>query len=92
MTISSSISKKISRTRTITLNAPLRETFPLFGPVRESEWATGWNPQILYSASDLVEEHMVFKTPAHHGHGEPDYTWTVSKYLPDQALIEFYLE
>lgn len=82
-------SQRISRTSTITLDAPLREVFPLFGPIREKEWATGWVPQILYSTSELVEERMVFKTQSHHGHGEPDYIWTISKYLPDQALIEY---
>lgn len=89
MTLSASTSKRISRTSTITLNAPLKEAFPLFGPIREREWATGWDPQILYSTTDLVEEYMVFKTPSHHEHGEPDYIWTVSKYLSDQALIEY---
>lgn len=89
MTSSSFTSRRKSRTSIITLNAPLREVFPLFGPIREREWAAGWDPQILYSTTGLVEEHMVFKTPSHHGHGEPDYIWTVSKYLPDQALIEY---
>lgn len=89
MTFLAFTSRRISRTSIITLNAPLREVFPLFGPIREREWAAGWAPQILYSTTDLVEEHMVFKTPSHHGHGEPDYIWTVSKYLPDQAFIEY---
>jgi hypothetical protein len=89
MTLSASTSKRISRTQSITLNAPLREVFPLFGPLRESEWAAGWEPQILYSTTGVVEEHMVFKTASQHGHGEPDYIWTVSKYLPDQAFIEY---
>jgi len=89
MTSAAFTSRRISRTSTITLNAPLSEVFPLFGPIREREWAAGWDPQILYSTTDLVEEHMVFKTPSHHGHGEPDWIWTVSKYLPDQALIEY---
>lgn len=89
MTSSSFTSRKLSRTSIITLNTPLKEVYPLFGPIREKEWASGWDPQILYSTTDLVEEHMVFKTPSHHGHGEPDYIWTVSKYLPDQALIEY---
>jgi hypothetical protein len=31
---------------------------------------------------------MVFKTKSH-GHGEPDYTWTVSKYSPEQSLVEY---
>jgi len=89
MTSSAFTPRRISRTSTITLNASLKEAFSLFGPIREREWAAGWDPQILYSTTDLVEEHMVFKTPSPHEHGEPDYTWTVSKYLPDQALIEY---
>jgi hypothetical protein len=89
MTNSAFTSRRVSRTRLITLNAPLRDVFPLFGPIREGEWAAGWDPQILYSTTDLVEEHMVFKTPPHPGHGEPDYAWTVSKYMPGQASIEY---
>jgi hypothetical protein len=81
-------SERISRTSTITLHAPLEEVFPLFGPIREKEGAAGWEPQVLYSASGSVEEHMVFTTRAHHGH-EPDSTWMVSKYHPDQAFIEY---
>jgi hypothetical protein len=80
-------SKRISRTSTITLNAPLDESFPLFGPVREQEWAAEWQPEILYSTTNLVEERMVFKTPTHHGHEEA--TWVVSKYRPEQSFIEY---
>ncbi len=89
MTSSSFKSKRISKTSTIALNAPIEEVFPLFGPIREREWAPGWDPQIIYSKSSLIEEHMVFKTPSHHGHGESDFIWTVSKYLPEQTLIEY---
>ena len=34
-------SKRISRTSIITLNAPLEKVFPLFGPIKEKEWADG---------------------------------------------------
>jgi hypothetical protein len=81
-------SERVSRTSTITLNAPMKRVFPLFGPIREKEWAAGWEPQMLYSTTDSVEEHMIFKTRSHHGH-EPDCIWTVSKYYPEQALIEY---
>ncbi len=87
MSSSNSKSARISKTRVITLNAPLDQVFPLFGPIKEKEWAAGWEPQVLYASSDL-EEHMVFRTQSHHGQ-EPDSTWTVSKYLPDQAFIEY---
>jgi len=89
MTSSNFTSQRISKTATIKINAPLDKAFPLFGPIIEKEWATGWNPQILYSITNLVEEHMVFKTPSSHEHNEPDYVWTVSKYIPAQALIEY---
>jgi len=79
--------KRVSRTSTIILNAPLETVFPLFGPIKEMEWAHGWNPEIIYSETGDMEEHMVFKTRSYTG--EPDYTWIVSKYLPDDSLIEY---
>ena len=88
MAFSAFKSERISRTSVITLTAPLKRVFPLFGPIREKEWAAGWEPRVLYSTTDFVEEHMVFKTRSHHGH-EPDSTWTVSKYRSDQAFIEY---
>lgn len=81
--------QRISRSATITLNAPLEKGFLLFGPIREKDWAPGWDPRILYPTSNRVEERMIFKTSSHTGHGESEYTWTVSKYSPDQALIEY---
>jgi hypothetical protein len=41
--------KRISRSSTITLNAPLEKVFPLFGPIKEMEWAEGWQPEIMYT-------------------------------------------
>jgi len=86
--LSSFKSKRISRTSRIMLKAPLEKVFPLFGPIKEMTWAEGWNPEIVYSENDSIEEKMVFKTKSH-GHGEPNYTWTVSKYSPEQSLIEY---
>lgn len=83
------ISNRISRTSKITINAPLSEAFPLFGPIKEMEWAKGWNPQIIYSTTNLVEEHMIFQTPAHHGHEDSIYTWIISKYEPENTFIEY---
>ncbi len=88
MTIPIFESQRISKTSVITLNASLSTIFPLFGPIREKEWASGWNPQLIYSMNALVEEHMIFRTRSHHEH-EPDSIWTVSKYNPDQSFIEY---
>lgn len=88
MAESAFISERIFRTRTITLNGPLHNVFPLFDPIREREWAAGWEPQVLYPPTGFVEEHMVFKTRSPQG-PELDYTWTVSKYYPERAFIEY---
>lgn len=79
---------RISRTSTIILKAPLETVFPLFGPIKEMEWAEGWQPEIIYSQADNIETHMVFKTKAH-GHGEPDYIWTVSGYDPAKSFVQY---
>jgi uncharacterized protein YbjQ (UPF0145 family) len=81
-------STRISRTCVITVRAPLATVFPLFGPIREKEWADGWDPELVFPPTGAFEEHMVFRTPGHH-EGEPDYTWTISVYRPDGALVEY---
>lgn len=80
-------SKRISKTSRIILNALLNRVFPLFGPIKEKEWAAGWEPQILYSTTEM-EERLVFQTQSPHG-PEPVFTWTISRYQPDQAFIEY---
>jgi hypothetical protein len=44
------------------LDAPPAMVFPLFGPVRESEWSPHWNPQILYPADKRQQAGSVFTT------------------------------
>lgn len=80
--------ERISRCAVITLNGPIEKVFPLFGPVMEKEWAEGWNPEIIYSSSGIVEEHMIFRTKAHHP-SESYYTWVITQYDPDRYLIEY---
>ena len=89
MASSTFTAKRISRTGTITLNGQLGTVFPLFGPIKEKDWATGWDPEVVFSTTDLVDEHMIFKSPGHLGHGEPDYVWILSKYAPDQGFLEY---
>lgn len=80
--------ERINRCAVITLNSAIEKVFPLFGPVMEKEWAEGWNPEIIYSSSGLVEEHMIFRTKAHHP-SESYYTWVITQYDPDRHLIEY---
>jgi hypothetical protein len=81
--------QRISQSSTMRLNGRFDQVFPLFGPVREKEWAAGWDPQILLCEDENIEEHMVFQTPAHLEDSGETYTWIVSKYLPERGLIEY---
>jgi hypothetical protein len=66
------------------LNAPPARVFPLLCPVRETEWARGWAPRAVISASGVAEPDCVFVTPA-----EPvDAVWYVTRHEPDRC-IEF---
>jgi hypothetical protein len=79
------LDRRISRSATIVLNANIAEVFPLFGPIREKEWAEGWNPEIIYSLDPLVEEGMIFRTPGN----EEDYLWVLTKYSPDHHVVVY---
>jgi hypothetical protein len=78
--------ERIHRSASFTIHGKIENVFPLFGPIREKEWAAGWEPQILYiSGNVLVEEHMIFQTPGK----EAKYTWVISQYQPDKYLVEY---
>lgn len=80
---------RIQRSATIHLNASISSAFPLFGPVREKDWAYGWNPEIIYPQNTLVEKHMVFRTQGGL-HGSPEaYTWVIVNYEPSRGMIEY---
>ena len=79
----------ISKTATITLHAPLEDAFPLFGPIREREWAEGWNPRMVTEHSTDAEQHMVFQTDAHSDTDPDTFTWVLSNYDPENAFIEY---
>jgi hypothetical protein len=80
--------ERIGKCAVIDLNAPVEKVFPLFGPVREKEWAEGWDPEIIYSNTSLVEEHMIFRTKAHHP-SESHYTWVITQYDPEGYQIGY---
>ena len=83
--------KRISRTSSIILNASLKTVFPLFGPIEEKKWTHGWDPQIVFSSTNKLELKMVFKTQmtGHKEKEDSDCIWIVSRFLPQQALIEY---
>lgn len=80
--------KRIQRSATFQVQAPIEKAFPLFGPIREREWAAGWEPEIIYSVSPEIEDHMIFKTSATL-HDAEFYLWVLNSYRPDEHLVEY---
>lgn len=80
--------KRIQRSATIVVKTTIDKAFPLFGPVREREWAEGWEPQIIYSTHPEWEEHMIFTTNGKHSN-EDRYLWVVSQFKPSEYFIEY---
>lgn len=78
--------KRISRTATFDVDAPPSLVFPLLCPVRERDWLPGWEADIVYSKSGLVENNCIFTTenrqlgPA---------LYVVSRHEPAQGVAEF---
>jgi hypothetical protein len=69
------------------VNHALPDTvFPLLCPVREADWLDGWQYNMIYSKSGLIEKDCVFTTPHH---GELVTAWQVTQHDPSQYFVEF---
>jgi len=84
----SQTAERITRTASFIVQASVEKVFPLFGPIREKEWAASWEPQIIYSQHPEVEEHMIFRTAGNHP-DEKEYVWVVAQYKPAHFFIEY---
>jgi hypothetical protein len=80
--------ERISQHASIELDGSINNVFPLFGPVLEKKWAEGWDPEIMYSTTGVVEDHMIFRTKAH-DLPEDWYTWVITRYEPENFFIEY---
>ena len=78
--------QRISREYCQTIHTTPEKVFLLLCPVREAEWLDGWQYDMIYSESGLVEEGAVFSTPYE---GEEDTIWIVSKHNSDTREVEF---
>jgi hypothetical protein len=87
-TISGFKSERIQKSASFVVNSLVEKAFPLFGPIREREWAAGWEPQIVFSTDPEVEEHMMFKTQGGF-EGEMEYLWVLTQFRPNDFLLEY---
>jgi len=66
-------------------NADPKGVFPLMCPVREADYMDGWEYEMIYSESGLIELGCAFSTPYHRNEKT---IWTVSLYDPASFVIE----
>lgn len=69
--------KRVTRSYRQTIFTTPEKVFSLLCPVREADWLDGWQYNMIYSESGLVEKGAVFSTP-HHDNTET--VWMVTNY------------
>ena len=77
---------RVRHSYTQSIYAPPETVFPLLCPVRECDWAPGWRPDWVISASGVAERGCVFQTPAEGA--DPAAIWYITRHEPR----DFYLE
>jgi hypothetical protein len=71
---------------TIRLNGSVADVTPLFGPVREAEWAPDWSPRFIHPAYGVQREGVVFTTSVGHG---SDRFWLLTTYDAANGRVEY---
>ena len=75
---------RATHTYRLTLRAAPDKVFPLLCPVRETEWADGWLPDLVISSSGVAERDCVFITPDKLG----KTIWYVTRHEPERWFVE----
>jgi hypothetical protein len=71
---------------TIALNGSVAEVTPLFGPVREAEWAPSWIPHFIHPAESGQIEGAVFTTTSANGRQR---LWLLTAYDVQDGRVEY---
>ncbi len=75
---------RVTRSYTQKLRGRPSDVFPMLCPVREREWADGWDPLTVYSNSGFAEKDCIFTT----GEEEPESFWIMTNYDPGRLILE----
>jgi hypothetical protein len=71
---------------TIGLSGSVADVTPLFGPVREAEWAPDWSPRFIHPAQGVQREGVVFTTTSGDGR---DRLWLLTTYDLRNGRVEY---
>jgi hypothetical protein len=75
-----------SESFTIALAGPVKEATPLFGPMRETEWAPDWKPRFLHPANGAQHAGVVFTTTGANG---DERIWLLANYDVDLGQVDY---
>jgi len=68
------------------VNGSVAEVTPLFGPVREVEWAPTWKPRFLHPAAGAQREGAVFAAISADGR---ERLWLLTRYDVENGRVEY---
>jgi hypothetical protein len=71
---------------TISLNGSTAEVTPLFGPVREAEWAPGWAPHFVNPPEGEQREGVIFTTKDFPG---KERIWVMTDYGLKEGHVSY---
>src|SRR5256885_3730259 len=71
---------------TIILNGSVADVTPLFGPVREAEWAPDWSPRFIHPSQGAQREGVVFTTTGADGKNR---LWLLITYDLGNGRVEY---
>jgi hypothetical protein len=74
-----------------TIAAPPEQIFPLLCPIEEYKWIDGWDCELVYSESGVVEDNCIFReemSPRLFGSSAPT-TWITTLHDPDHFRRHF---
>src|SRR5207244_13622231 len=71
---------------TIALKGSVAAVTPLFGPVREAEWAPGWAPRFIHPAEGGQREGVMFTTTTSDG---KERLWLLTAYEVKEGRVEY---
>jgi hypothetical protein len=78
---------RFTHTTELLLHGTLDTVFPLFGPIREKEWAADWNPVLVYSESPLGDQSGTIFTVSHGP--EHKAVWYVNQFDAAHWVVEY---
>ncbi len=84
-------SRHIERETKVALDGPPEKVFPLFGPIREGDWAQGWSPTIHHrgDAADGGVEAVGPGAVFTHKKGDADSYWLLTTWDEKDGKVEY---